>query len=325
MDVWIRQMYMCDPPTIHPSLPKYITLFNNCMRPFQNLPLSPRIYPPFSTNLYVRPSQNIPLPPRIYPIFNNYMRPSQNIPLPPRIYHPFQQLMPPSQSIPLPLRIYPPPLSTNVFMRLSQNLPLPPRIYPSLPPRIYPPFFNNYILPSQNLTLPTRIYPFQQLYYYATLSELTPLSATICDTHRNYPSIREYTPLFCQLYASPPPSQDISLLTFSTIILLCDAPRIYPPFSNYMRHSQKLPLPPRIPPPLFWQPYAPPPPPPSQNISLLTVLQIYAIFQESTPQSLNMPPFLDTICNCERIYHTLPELKNILGGRGRFWEGRIIL
>ena len=76
---------MCDPPRMFP--PSHINpLFNNfvcanlpeCTHPSQNIP-------PLSTNLFVRPSQNVPLPPRLYPLFNN-MRPSQNLPLPPRIY-----------------------------------------------------------------------------------------------------------------------------------------------------------------------------------------------------------------------------------------------
>ena len=49
-------------------------LFNNYMRPSQNIPFPLRIYPPFSTNVYVQPSQNIPLPPSLpeyTPLFNN--------------------------------------------------------------------------------------------------------------------------------------------------------------------------------------------------------------------------------------------------------------
>ena len=80
-------------------------LFNNYMRPSQNIPLSPRIYPPPFQQLYATlsestlPSQNL---------FNNYniMRPSQNLPLSPKI---------------------PPPLFNN-SMRRSQNLPLLPRL-----------------------------------------------------------------------------------------------------------------------------------------------------------------------------------------------------
>ena len=136
------------------------------MRPSQNLPLPPRLYPPFH-QLYATlpestpPSYNITPPP-----FNNYMRPSHNLPLSPRIYPPFQQI----------------------------HMCDPLRIYPSLPD--YTLLFKNYMRPSQNLPLPPRIYPppFQQL--YAILPESTPLSQNI-----------------------PP---------FSTTIIFCDPPRIYP-------------------------------------------------------------------------------------------------
>ena len=63
--------------------------------------------------------------------------------------------------------------------------------------------------------------------------------------------------------------------------------------------------------PLFFDNYMHPPPPPSLS--------------EYIPQSLNMPPFLETTRNCEIIYHSLPKLKNILGVRDRFSEGRKIL
>ena len=39
---------ICGPPIIYPSLTEYTpSLFNNCRRPSQNIPLPPRIYPPF--------------------------------------------------------------------------------------------------------------------------------------------------------------------------------------------------------------------------------------------------------------------------------------
>ena len=103
--------------------------------------------------------------------------------------------------------------------------------------------------PSHNLPLLPRIYP-------------PPVSTTICDPPRIYPSRPEYTllynnymrpfqnpplfpriyPPFQQLYVtlpeSTPPSQNIP--PFSTTI--CDPPRIYPSlseythlFNNYMR------------------------------------------------------------------------------------------
>ena len=139
------------------------------MRPSQNLPLPPRIYPLFQQLYATLPkSTTHPPPPPPYqniPPFNNYVQPSQNLILLTRIYPTFQQIyiVWPSQNLPLPPWIYSP---FNNYMRLSQNLPLP---------------------PSQN------IYPhFQQQFYYATLPkiypslpEYTPLSTTVCDTTRN--------------------------------------------------------------------------------------------------------------------------------------------
>ena len=95
---------VCDPPRIYPSLPEYTPLFNNYMRPSQNLPLSPRIYFPFQQRQYYA----TPLPPQNLPttiILSN----------PPRIYSSLPEYT---------------PFSTNLYVRPSQNLPLPPRIYP---------------------------------------------------------------------------------------------------------------------------------------------------------------------------------------------------
>ena len=63
---------------------------------------------------------------------------------------------------------------------------------------------------------------------------------------------------------------------------------IPPPFTNYMRPSQNLSLPPRIYPPFY---------------------QLYATIPESTPTSQNIPPFLflTTICDLPGNYHYLPE------------------
>ena len=100
------------PPQNNPSLPESTPLFNNSMRRSQNLPLPPRIYPPFQqryatlpestppsqnihpflTNAHVRPSQNLPLPPRLYPTFQQLYATLPESTLPPRIYLPFQQL-----------------------------------------------------------------------------------------------------------------------------------------------------------------------------------------------------------------------------------------
>ena len=198
------------------------------MRPSQNLPFLLRIFPPFQ-------QIHICEPPRIYPSLLEYP--------PPFIANWYLQT---SQNLILPARITPPPFSTTICD--------PPRIYPSLPestppsqqlydlpiihpfpPRIYPPF-NNYMRhteyqpPSQNIPpISTNLYvwpsqnmpPFQQIY--------------MCDPPKIYSPLSEYTPLFNN-YIIIQPSNNPPLL-----------PRIYPsPFNNYMRHSQKLPLPLRI-------------------------------------------------------------------------------
>ena len=123
---------------LHP-LPAYTPLFNKFI--CATLPES------------TPPSQNIPP-------FNNYMRPSQNLPLPPRIYPPFQQLCailpespPPSQNIP----------------RHSHKVPFPQRLLPSFLTTICPP-------PSLSEYIPR------------------PLSTTVYDIPRIYPSATEYDP-----------------------------------------------------------------------------------------------------------------------------------
>ena len=87
-------IYMCDHPRIYPSLPEYT--------PFSTRICDvPRIYPsfpeytPFSTNAYVLPSLNLPVPPRLYPPFQQLYAtlpkstpPSPNI----RIYHLYQSI-----------------------------------------------------------------------------------------------------------------------------------------------------------------------------------------------------------------------------------------
>ena len=203
------------------------------------------------------------------------MRPSQNLPLPSRLYPLFQQLYstlpestPPSQNIL--------PFSTTIILCDR------PRIYPS-PPEYTPRFSNYYIMrPFRNLPLPPRVYLLFNKYNIMRPSQNVPLPPKIYplfqqlyiyNLPRIYPFLPEYTP-------------------FSTTRILCCQnlslpPRIYLPFNHYMRHSQNLPLPP----PLH----------PSQNISLLHFLQLHPIFQESTPQSLNMSPFLETTCTCEKI------------------------
>ena len=157
-------------PRIHHSLPEYTPLiFNKCICAIlpESTPPSKNI-PPFSTTICD--------PPRIYPSLPEYTLFSTKV-----LYATLPESTPPSQNIP--------PLSTNIllcgalricptlpeytplfnnYMRLCQNLPLPLRIYP-------PPFSTSIcdtprIYPSQNIS------PFQQLLYYATLPESTPLS-----------------------------------------------------------------------------------------------------------------------------------------------------
>ena len=143
---------------------------------------------------------------------------------------------------------------------------------------------------------PPRIYP--------SLPEYTPLSKTICDPPRIHPSLPEYTPIFNNYYAtlpeSIPPSQNIPSLQQ----LYATLPETTLPSENT---------------PLYFDNYMPP------SLSEYIPRPLSTIFLESTPQSLDMPLFLETTCIREIIYHSLPELKNILGVRGRFWEGRKIL
>ena len=197
--------------------------------------------PLFSTNLYVRPSQNLPLPPKIYPPFqqlyatlpesfpptqnippfhfNNHVRHSQNLPLPPRIYPlNFQQMY-----MCYPPRIYPylpeyTPFSTTVLCDS-------PRIYPSLPE--YTPLFNNYMWPSHNTPLLPRIYPLLNKYIIMRRSQNLTLPPRIY-----------HPPPFEQLCAtlpeSIPPSQKIP--PFSSPI--CDPPKMStPPFQNIRPYS----------------------------------------------------------------------------------------
>ena len=118
---------MCDTPRIHLSLPEYTPLFNKIIcatLPESTLPSQNT--PPFQKQYYMRPSQNLPLHPRIYPLFRQlYVILSESTP-PSRNIPPFQQQYvilsestPPSQNKP--------PFSTNIL--LCDAL----RTYPSLP------------------------------------------------------------------------------------------------------------------------------------------------------------------------------------------------
>ena len=203
------------------TLPEFTT-------PSQNIPPSQQIHyyatlpestpssqkPPPHLNNYVRHSHNLPFPPRIYPPFQQLCATfpestpsSQNIPPFQQLYVTFPKSTSPSQNKR--------PFSTNILLCDAS------RIYPPSQ-NTPPPHFNNYVRPSQpestppsqdippfqqlyvtlpeSIPLPLRINaPSQQIYYYAMLPESTPpsqntpppISTTMCDTPRIYPSLPE--------------------------------------------------------------------------------------------------------------------------------------
>ena len=170
------------------------------MRLSQNLP-SISEYAPFP-NIYMRPSQNLPLRPRIYPF--EHLR---FICDPTRIYPSFSEYTPPPFKhlyATIPKSAHPSQNRYHLFdnyIRQSHYLPLPPRIYPVLykvtllesassfqniptlstticdAPRIYPTLQES-TLPSQNIGLapPLR---------YATLPESTHPSSIYCQVKTN--------------------------------------------------------------------------------------------------------------------------------------------
>ena len=170
---------------IYPSLPRSTPLFVIWWGVFgsQNLPLPPRIYPPFQ-QIYLCD------PPRIYPALSEY--------------NPFQQ-----QYATIPESILPsqkiPPFSTTICdtSRICSSLPEytlpssttiydPSKIYPSLPEYTPPPPFQQ-----PHATLPKATHPSQCIppLFSTTIicdtSESTPpsqnippLSTTICDPHK---------------------------------------------------------------------------------------------------------------------------------------------
>ena len=209
-------MHMCDSPRIYPSLPEYTPLFQqlyatlpespppsqdtsslfnnyNILRPSQNLPLPPRIYPPFQQLYYYATLPESTLPPRTHPS-------STTLCDAPRIYPSFPEYTPlfnkctcatlpestpPSQNIP--------PFSTTIYATLaestspSHNIPPFPQLYyyetlpESTPPsqNILPFSTNLYVRPSQNLPLPPRIYPFFKNYKTLRPSQNLPLTPRI--------------------------------------------------------------------------------------------------------------------------------------------------
>ena len=93
--LWSCEVYSA--PTIYPSLPEYTPLFNNYMRPSQNIYFPPRIYP-FSTNACATlPSQNIhpPPPPEYIPFSTTIILcdPPRIYPSVPESTHLFNQFM----------------------------------------------------------------------------------------------------------------------------------------------------------------------------------------------------------------------------------------
>ena len=173
---------------------------------------------------------------------------------------------------------------------------------------------------SQNIPLPLRIYPhFQQMYICATLPEYTPpyqntppFSTTKCDPPRIYP---------------PPPPRIYPSFQQLYYYATGHTPRIYPsqnippPFQQlYATLLEITPPSENTPPPPLLDNYMPPSVseyiPPHLSTIICDIPRIY-------PSVTEYAPFSRRFCNYERIYHLLPELKNILGGRGRFWEGRI--
>ena len=186
-------------------------------------------------------------------------------------------------------------------MRPSQNLPLPPRIYP--------------IFQQRYVTLPESTPPFQNIPPPPQNIPLLSTTIILCDAPIIYPSPLppEYTPLFNNYYIMrrswnpllPPriyPSSSNYVRDFQNLPFLREYTPLF--YDNCMQHSQNLPLPPRIyPSPLFYN---------------------YMLYYKNIPSVTEYAPFFRTTCMWERIYHSLPELKNNLGGRGIFWEGLII-
>ena len=73
---------VCDHPRNYPSLPDCTPLFNNCMRPFQNLPLPPRYIPPPLIIQFICATlpEYTPLFEQLYATLPESIPPSQNIP-----------------------------------------------------------------------------------------------------------------------------------------------------------------------------------------------------------------------------------------------------
>ena len=141
---------MSSDPRIYSSLQECTPLFNNynIMRPSQNIPLPPRIYP--FQQIYMCD------PTRIYPSLPEYTPFSTTVCDPFRKYPSLPEYTPFSKTICDPPRIY---LSLPEYTPFPTTIILcdPPRIDPSLPE--YTPLFNNYNImrPSQKKKIKIRI------------------------------------------------------------------------------------------------------------------------------------------------------------------------
>ena len=140
-------------PKIYPSLPGSTLHFVICGGVFgsQNLPLPPRIYPPFKFFFMCDP-------PRIYPSFPEYTPFLTTTCDPPTIYPSFSEYTPFLVTICNPLNIYPslPEYPRAPFQQLQYYATL--SEYRPTPLPEYTPPFDNYMRPSHDLPLLPRLY-----------------------------------------------------------------------------------------------------------------------------------------------------------------------
>ena len=145
--------------------------------------------------------------------------------------------------------------------------------------------------PSQNIP------PFQQMY--------------MCDPPRIYPSLPEYTPLSTNIYVRPSQNIPFPPRIYLRFQQLCDPPRIHPHFQQLNATFSKSNPPSQNTPPFFNNYIIM-----RRSHNIFLPPRIYLPFNNYMPHSQKLSLlFLDTTCNCKRIYNSLSELKNILGGR----------
>ena len=191
------------------------------------------------------------------------------------------------------------------------------RIYAYPSHKISPSLFNNCMRPSQNLPLPPRIYPLFNNYMYMRPSQIIRLLPEYIYLHfNNYMRHLHYLP--------PPPHLPRIYPCFQQLYYYATLPESIPPSRNIPPFQQLYEtLPENTPPsedtPSFFDNYMQHPPPPSLSEYIIPHLSTTIC---DIPRITDAPGlFLETTCNCERIYHSLPELKNILGERCR--SGRV--